>query len=53
MDWTFKHYTHTIKETADINPTVDTRQTTEDNRIAETEDTLPLPKVETTWMSMP
>ena len=45
------HHTHTIKETADINPTADT--TVEDNRIVETEDASPLPKAETTWMSMP
>jgi len=47
------HHTHTTKETVDINPTADTRQTAEDNRIEEIEDASPLPKVETTWMLMP
>jgi len=46
------HYTHTIKETTDINPTADTRTTIEEDKTMETEDALPLPKAETTWMSM-
>ena len=47
------HCTYTIKETADINPTADTRTTAEEDKPMETEDTSPLPKAETTWMLTP
>jgi len=45
------HCTHTIKETEDINPTADTRTTTEEDKTTEIEDASLLLKVETTWMS--
>jgi len=45
--------THTTKETTDINPTMDTRTTVEEDRTTETEDASPLPKPETTWTLTP
>jgi len=47
------HRTHTTKETADINPTADTRTIEEEDKTMETEDASPPHKAETTWMSMP
>ena len=47
------HRTHTTKETADINPTADTRTTIEEDKTTEIEDASPLPKAETTWTLMP
>jgi len=42
------HYTHTIKETTDINPTADTRITMEEDKPMEIKDASPLLKAETT-----
>jgi len=47
------HRTHTTKETADINPTTDTKTIVEEDKTMETEDTSPLHKAETTWTLTP